>query len=227
MNLKILVIVAFVVLMIIISYFFVPNIFVPSESQSDSADEPKPRFASSSRHEIKNDQYERFILANKTTENYLLQMLSEFGELSGNDAYRLHRFDFGKTGDWYIIKVGKSIDFYTYHNLVAWFEGYEENPDTPQYSIGFSQCNGDSELDYVFYLDSSISTGDTEIGVFRNGDNLSIYVPESYEPNGNLRVTNETDITMAETVQFLLDNGLDILTIGSLEFEEHEIKMND
>ncbi|WP_186755958.1 hypothetical protein [Echinicola salinicaeni] len=173
---------------------------------------------------IQNLDYIRYIFAKHTSENYLLNMIKEYGELSGNEEFKLHNFWLGKIGDWHVIKVDESVDFYTYHNLVGWFTGYEENPDIPEYSIGYSKSKLDSKDDYIFYLDPNIDAGDTEIGAFENGKSFFIYLPNAYEPTGNLTVTNDLQVSLTETVEFLTTNGLDIKSIESLEFTKHQIK---
>lgn len=176
---------------------------------------------------IRNHDYNRFIFAKNTSEVYLLGMIKEYGEISGNGVHKVnHNFWLGKIGDWHVIKVGESIDFYTYHNLVGWFAGYEENPDIPEYSVGYSKNKSESKQDYIFYLDPNIETGDTEIGGFKNGQSFFIYLPDAYEPTGNLTVTNDFQVSLKETVEFLDTNGFDIKSIQSLKFSEHQIKMN-
>ena len=176
---------------------------------------------------IQNLDFSRYIFSKHTSEDYLLSMVKEYGELSGNEEFKLHNFWLGKIGDWHVIKVGESVNFYTYHNLVGWFTGYEENPDIPEYSIGYSKSKLDSKDDYIFYLDPNIEAGDTEVGAFENGKSFFIYLPDAYEPTGNLTVTNDLQVSLIETVEFLATNGFDIKSIESLEFTEHQIKMNE
>lgn len=176
---------------------------------------------------IDKQQYDRYILAYKTTSHYLLSMITEFGDLSGNEEYKIHKFLLSEIGDWYVIKVSKEINFFTYHNLVGWFKGYDENPDIPAYSFGYSINKIDSKQDYIFYLDPNIATGDTEIGGFNNGKSFFINLPSAYEPGGNLTITSDFKISMNETIEFLATNGFDIKVLDSLEFAEHQIKMNE
>lgn len=174
---------------------------------------------------VQKEDYNRFILAKNTSEDYLLRMIKEYGEFTGNEEFKIHSFWLGKTKNWHIIKVSESIDFYTYHNLVGWFTGYEENPAIPEYYIGYSKSKSDSKNDYIFYLDPNIEACDTEIGAFENGKSFFIYLPEAYEPTGNLTVTNDFQVSLSETVEFLTTNEFDIKSIESLEFTEHQIKM--
>jgi len=178
-------------------------------------------------YKIRNKDYDRFIFVKKTSEDYLLRMIKEYGELSGTKEFKEHSFWVAKSGDWYIIKVGKLTNFYTYHNLVCWFNGYEENPDIPEYSIGFSKNKFNSQQDYFFHLDPNIKLGDTEIGAFRNGKSFFIYLPEAYDEFGNLKITSDIKISVNEIIKFISNNGLDISIIESVEFVEHIIKMKE
>jgi hypothetical protein len=176
---------------------------------------------------VQNEAYNRFIFAKKTSTDYLLEMIKEYGELSGNEEFRMHSFWIAEIGDWHVIKVGNSVNFYTYHNLVGWITGYEENPDIPEYSIGFSKSKPDSKDDYIFYLDPNINAEDVEIGAFKNGKSFFVYLPDAYEPLGNLTVTNDFHVSLSETVEVLFKNGFDITTLESLEYAEHQIKINE
>lgn len=115
-------------------------------------------------YKIDKKDYYRYILLNKTTENHLINMIIEYGDLSGNQYYEEHNFEIAELNKWYIIKVPETIDFYVYHNLVGWFNGYEENLNNPQFSIGFSKHKLKSQKDYIFYLDPNNEYGDTHIG---------------------------------------------------------------
>jgi hypothetical protein len=175
--------------------------------------------------EIRKEDYQRYILTKKTHSKYLLEMIKEYGELSGNGKYQEHSFWLGINKDWHILKIGNSINFYNYHNLVGWFMGYEDNIAIPELSIGFAKHKSDSQQDYVFYLDPNISAGDTEIGTFRSGNPLYIYLPEAYEEFGNLTITNNHSMTMVETLKFISENGLEISLLDSIDFVEHRIRM--
>jgi len=194
---------------------------------NSQAGKKQPMSYSGNLYEIHNSEYSRMIFAKSTTEKYLIQMITEFGEMSGNEEFQLHSFWFGKSGDWHIIKVGETIDFYTYHNLVGWLKGYDKNPNTPKYSIGFSLNKIESSLDYIFYLDPNAPLGDREIGTFRNGKSFFIYLPEAFEEFGNLTITENFKLSWNDVVNFISKNGLNISKIESLNFIEHKIKMNE
>ena len=178
-------------------------------------------------YEIQNNEYNRMILAKKTTEEYLIQMISEFGAISGNEEFQIHSFWVGKSGDWHIIKVGETIDFWTYHNLVGWLKGYEVNPNIPEYTFGFACNKIDTTLDYIFYLDPDNEVGDTEIGTFINGKSFFISLPEAYEELGNLTITEDFQLSWNEIVDFISKNGFNISEVDLLDYNEHKIKMNE
>jgi len=177
--------------------------------------------------EINSEEYNRFILTKNTTENYLLEGIKEFGELSGNTEYEIYNYSIAQYGDWKIIKLEESVSFYDYHNIVGWLTGYNENTETPELSIGFAKNKTDSLDDYLFFLDPENEFGDTQIGTFRSEKSFSIYLPDAYEKYGNLTVKNDIIVSMQENIQFISDNGLDIEKVLSLKYAEYKIKMSE
>lgn len=152
--------------------------------------------------------YNRFILVKNTTEEYIKSMTSEHVALSGTDGdHYLAQFQILKEGDWFVVKVPQEIDFYTYHNLVGWYFGYDDNPDVPEYSIGFAEANKDINDSYMFYLDPDNEYGDAHIGVFKNGTTFTISLPDAYEKIGNITADKSLDINFEEIEYFLLENG--------------------
>jgi hypothetical protein len=196
------------------------------ESSGTQTELPTPY--SGTHYKIQSENYDRFIFVKKTSTNYLVGMIKEHGELLKSEEIKEHSFWIGKSGDRHVIKVGESVDFYNYHNLVGWLTGYEQKPGIPEYSsIGFSKNKSDSQQDYVFYLDPNIEYGDTEVGAFENGKSFFVYLPAAYEEFGNLTITNDVQVSIGELVGFLSENGFDISSIDSLEYVEHRIKMNE
>jgi len=176
---------------------------------------------------INSEKYNRFILAKNTTESYITKGIKEYGELSGNEEFKIYNFGIAQHGDWKIIKVEESVSFYVYHNLVGWLTGYEKNTAIPELSIGFSKNKTDSQEDYLFFLDPENEYGDTQIGTFRNGKSFSIYLPEAYEEYGNLTIKNEIQVSMKENTDYISEQGFNISDIDSLKYTEHKIKMNE
>jgi hypothetical protein len=195
------------------------------ETKDNASEQEKPTFGTLKN--IKSEDYSRFILTKSTNESYILKGIKEYGELSGNEEYKIYNFGIAEYGDWKIIKVDLSISFYVYHNLVGWLSGYEENTAIPELSIGFSKNKTDSQEDYLFFLDPENEYGDTQIGTFRNGKSFSIYLPEAYEEYGNLTISNEIQVSMKENMDYISEQGLNISDIESLKYTEHKIKMNE
>lgn len=184
-------------------------------------------FFSETLKKIDSKKYHRYILAKSTTEDYILKMIKEFGELSANKNYKEYRFGIATKGDWKVIQLEESLSFYTYHNLVGWLTGYEEDPDTPDLSMGFAKNKTEPKEDYIFYLDPNNEMGDTQIGVFNNGDSFFIYLPEAFEEYGNLTVTSDFEVSMKENIDYISGEGIDIEDISTLKFSYHKIKMVD
>jgi len=171
-------------------------------------------------------EYKRYIFTKNTSESYLLKMIKEYDELSSDDNSSYLSFELSNSGEWWIIKVGETVDFYTYHNLVGWFHGYEKNIDTPTLSIGFAKNEADPEKDYIFYLDPRVNAGDTAIGSFRNDKSFYIYLPDASEMNELIVTTNQIDITFDDFIKkTITNNGLDISKLDSLNYTEHKIKI--
>ncbi|NMH88062.1 hypothetical protein [Flavivirga algicola] len=195
------------------------------EAKDNTSEKEEPTLGTLKK--IKSEDYNRFILTKSTTESYILKGIKEYGELSGNEEYKIYNFGIAEYGNWKIIIVDKSISFYVYHNLVGWLSGYEENRAIPELSIGFSKNKTDSQEDYLFFLDPENEYGDTQIGTFRNGESFSIYLPESYEKYGNLTIKKEIQVSMKENVDYISEQGFNISDIESLKYTEHKIKMNE
>lgn len=175
--------------------------------------------------EIKRNEYNRFILTKNTTERYITKGISEYGELSGNEEYKMHNFGIAQHGDWRIIKIDHSISFYVYHNLVGWLTGYEDSSDIPELTFGFSKSKVDSQNDYLFFLDPHNAYGDTQIGAFRYGKPFAIYLPEAYEEYGNLTIKKGIKVSLNERINYISEQGFNISEIESLNYIEHNIKM--
>ena len=195
------------------------------EAKEDTAKQEKQTLGTIKK--IKSEDYDRFILTKSTTESYIINGIKEYGELSGNEEYKIYNFKIANYGDWKIIKVSQSISFYVYHNLVGWLSGYEENTAIPELSIGFSKNKTDTQEDYLFFLDPENEYGDTQIGTFRNGKSFSIYLPEAYEAYGNLTIKKDIQVSMRKNEDYIFEHGFNISDIESLKYSEHKIKMNE
>lgn len=173
---------------------------------------------------IDSKTYERFILLKDTNPGYIIRMIEEFGQLSGNEEYVYYDFGIAKEKNWYVVKLGTDVDFYTYHNLIGWLEGYEEVDGSPELSCGFAKS--EVEENYVAFRDSENEYGDTLVGGFENGKSFFIYLPEAYKEKGNLTITENIDVSMKDEIKYFKEEGLDIKRLESLNFEKHSIKFN-
>ena len=220
----------FVIITIIIGLLYFNKKVGGNHSEKDfQTDISSPKYnletQNDSLKKINSKDYKRYIFLKKTDTSYVLNMIKEFGELSGNEEYQIHRFWIAKHEDWKIVKLDKSINFYTYHNLAAWFLGYEENTNTPELSIGFARHETNLDESYIFYLDPNNEYGDTHIGVFNNFQSFKIYLPEAYEDYGNIILNEEVKLTMNQVKDFITKEGFDFSALKSSKFTEHQIKM--
>lgn len=170
--------------------------------------------------------YNRFIFVKNTTEDYIKSMTAEYGELAasdGNDFFA--QFGILKDGDWYVIKVPDNINFYIYHNLVGWYFGYDDNPNIPDYSIGYAESKKADEKSYLFYLDPDNENGDTHIGVFKDDKNFTIYLPESYEERGNIMASKKVVVRFKDVENFLIDNNFTMPSKKEMKFENFNVKI--
>jgi len=219
-------VIASVIVFILLKQFRRKNeISTTIENRNDKANEQEKPIPKTIK-QIKSEDYIRYILIKSTTESYILRGIKDYGELSGNEEYKIYNFGIAEQRDWKIIKVDQSLSFYIYHNLVGWLSGYEENIAIPKLSIGFSKNKINSQEDYLFYLDPKNEYGDTQIGAFRNGKSFSIYLPEAYEDYGNLTIKKEIQVSMRESMDYISEQGFNTSDIESLTYTTHKIKMN-
>lgn len=178
--------------------------------------------------EIQSSDYNRYILTKNTSKDYLLQKVKEFGEFTSTDNNSEQNIYLSNYGEWWILKVGKMVDFYAYHNLLRWLHDNKTIDDFSIFSIGFAKHETNSEQDYIFYLDSSVPVADTAIGAFKNGNAFYIDLPDAGGMNGFVIVTEELKISFDDYIQeTIINEGLDIVKIDSLNYTEHKIKMGE
>ena len=177
---------------------------------------------------VDSKNYDRYILTKTTTDSFIISMLKEYGEIMTveDDKYKTYNFGIANYENWKIIKVDSTLNFYSYHNIVGWLSGYDENPEIPEYSIGFAKNIHNAEKNYIFYRDPNWYD-DTQIGVFYSNKSFYIYLPSAYEEYGNLMITKDFKISVNETIDFAKRQGIDISKIESLKYFEHKIKMCD
>ena len=168
---------------------------------------------------IQPGSYNRMILLKSTTEEHLVRKITEYGALYWTAHAQMHSFKIARSGDWHVIKVGDSVSFYSYHQLVAWLSSHE-------YAIGFANHKGDPACDYIFYLDASRPFRDTEIGVFRNEASFFIFLPEANDVYGNIMLTGAFRLSWNDAVGRLMSSGLDISRNEMLSYQDYAIKLS-
>lgn len=205
-------------------YIRSPNPETIQATSQPTISERPPTPYSGTAYQIKENEYAtRLIISKKTSPAYILNSLKSYGELSGSEEYKEHSFGIGALGDYLVLKVGRTIRFSTFHNLVGWVGGHEPHPYRPEVSIGFAQHITDPEKDYACYIDPNIKSEDTGIGAFRNGDSFFIYLPDAFEEDNALTITSDLDLSMSELID---ENGLNIQTLTALKSTPYSIRIN-
>jgi len=139
---------------------------------------------------IRMSDYTKFILVHKSKTESVLKKLVDYGDLyAGYKIY--YDIKYYETKNWIIIKFPKEFTFYDYHNLVGWLNGIAGDKNKPDIVLAVS-INEVKESNSYYALLSNNLEGDTLIGVFRDGIGFSIYLPESFEANGNIRIEGKS-----------------------------------
>lgn len=87
-----------------------------------------------------------------------------------------------------VVKCPSDIDFYEFHNLVAWLCGTGEHSFKEIY--GMASMHEDEQQSYYVKLDATESMGDQLVGAMKNGSQFTIYLPEAYVEGGNITLVN-------------------------------------
>jgi hypothetical protein len=174
---------------------------------------------------IESDAYQRFILAENTTYEYMLSATSEYCALASEDNFTEHYFGFTKHKEWVIVLIPKSISFYTYHNLIGWFWGYGQDAPIPTEVYGVALHESDSLLNYYAELDQSSMYGDELIGGFQNGDCHHINTPEAFEEGGNIKLTAEVTCNYTEIKSLFKEMEYDLNRLPSRDYKLEKIEL--
>ena len=216
-----------IIIAVLVFTFFKFGHLFKDVSSNNLAEEMELKTYSGIKKPINSNEYSRYILAKNTNPIFLKRMIKEYGEISGSENTAEKTFGFTKLNQWYIIKIDSTISFYFYHNLVAWFNGYDDNPSIPEVVIGFSTHYSNPKEDYLFHLDPTNNNGDTQIGAFRNEEDFFAYLPEAYDVTGNIELTEEVEFSFDEIAQLLSKESLSIDRIKELEFKTEIITITD
>ena len=176
--------------------------------------------------DINSRHYQRILLVQNTSVDYLLGMLREFGSLSASNTYDDHLVRIAQHGNWHVLVFDEKASFFYYHNLVGWLFGYEDGPNVPKNVTGYSIHKFNQQRSYLFYLDPKTASGDTAVGTLESGESFFIYFPESHHEMGNLAITADVNVSMPENKRYLSDNGMDLTVIGNLVYQEHPVRIH-
>lgn len=200
-----------------------------AQAVGSASSDPRPKArpkAQPTARPIKSDEYQRWILVQGTTEAYLLRMISEYGALYPSGESLDYQFEVAQHNGWHALLVDQRLSFYVYHNLVCWLVGYEDSPELPKRSVGFAHSALRADDDYLFYVDPESEAGDTEVGVFRSGEGLSVYLPEAFEAQGNMITQAEPTRSFKEEEEALTRAGIELSSLAQLSATPHKVRMS-
>jgi hypothetical protein len=173
---------------------------------------------------INSTDYERYFVLKGVSQEYLIDKIQEYGSMFGTDAQTSYDFDFASVDGWEIVKVDSELDFYYYHNLIAWFLGIDGQTEYPDLSLGVGINKTDDTKSFVTFIDPNNFWGDTEIGLFNDGTEFFVYLPDAYEKQGNLTVIDEKETSFKNLEDYFVTVGFDITVLENpLEFETTQI----
>jgi len=183
----------------------------------------KNRTSDDSHKCINMSDYNNYIFMSNSTEDYLIKQINSFDfELNDEGA----RLEYKINDKGYIfIKCFEDITFYDYQNFATWLLGLESYDDKPDLTVAISLHKFDDRLSYYGILDND-SDGDKVIGVFNNGDRFSIYLPDCFHDNKNIK--NEyNDLLIVGVKEYMNSLGVDIdCLIKDLESYSKYININ-
>jgi len=174
---------------------------------------------------IESNDYRRFILAENTTSEYIFSATSEYCALSGGTNYNEHYFGFSTFEGWEIILIPRSIDFYTYHNLIGWMWGYGQDAPIPTHVYGVALHESDSLLNYYVELDKSSMFGDELVGGFQNGDCHHINMPEAFDEGGNIKISSKVSCSYSEIKELFIQLDYDLKRLPTRDYSLKQIKL--
>jgi hypothetical protein len=170
---------------------------------------------------VKNQNYERYILCKGVTENYAAAKIASYP----GDKGAKYNIGFATANDWLLIKFDEQISFNAYHNLVTWLMGMQEDNVVPGSVIGIALHKANKNESYIQYNDTGNTWGDTNIGFFEDGRQFFIYLPESTEKEGNLKLSTEKLMDTLTIAQFLKSRHIPFGTGGNPPFVQRTIEL--
>lgn len=169
---------------------------------------------------------QKYLILENTSLDYILKMIKQYGGLLGDTTNQAeYNFKIGQINQWFVIESDSSLGSYEYYNLQSWFYGFEENTETPSFTMGFYKGNKTDNKSYFFYTDLEKTASDVAVGVYSTNENFTIYLPEGYEEHA-LKINKEKALNFSEIKNELKNNGLDIAKLKEIEFKNYKIKIN-
>jgi hypothetical protein len=223
-----------IAILIIGLYFYLQKSF-RSKGEISTAP-PLPEKAKSAHIPIKPLEYHRFIAVEQTNKECILRMLKSMAALARKETpeqlekiahpeeFEIRNFGFARQGEWLILKIDPATEFYFYHNLVAWFDGCDSGIDCPDKVIGLARHINESAKDYVFFMDPANAYGDAVVGAFREGPPFSVYLPEAYDTDGNMKSKPNLILTFDRVMRPYRADGVNELVWDTLNFEKEEVR---
>ncbi|MCC5916562.1 MAG: hypothetical protein JJU02_04460 [Cryomorphaceae bacterium] len=170
------------------------------------------KYQSSESVEIVSGLYDRYYVVNNIDKAQLREAINELTAKFGNHEDEKLHYKIGFTNNCIILKIHDAIDFYIYHNLIAWIKVVDKSVA----AVGYSAHKTDPVLDYNFVLDPKEPAGDTVIGRFQNGDHFSLVLPAAFY--GRLLKKSKVNYHFDEHKAFA-DLDFDKATFEKMDFQ--------
>lgn len=166
--------------------------------------------------------YDRFILVKGISKDEIIFRTQEFGKISGNIEYTFHQFEFAVSDDWIIVKLDSKTDFFTYHNLIGWYLGFDEK-NKPTYSIGLAHHKLDSSQDYVCFIDLEEENKENLIGTLRKDFRFRILLTKADRDKTYLRRSFEFHLSFDNVLKIISEKGLVFSNLNEFKFSSCQI----
>lgn len=159
-------------------------------------------------HRINFDIYEKSLITKGFAIDQLKKAIQEHLEMC-EEPIDVEDFEIEAKADtqWWWIKCPHMISFYSFHNLIGWLTC--DNPSKGIKEVyGLAKHQQDDWQSYYAHRDKDNRWGDTVIGVLNSSQAFSIYLPESYEEEGNM-VFSKQGITTVGIRNLYQELGID------------------
>lgn len=139
---------------------------------------------------VKMDAYKKVIILKRKTDEGIVEMIQEQIEVT-DEPIKAEQYQVSMTydGEWVKVACPDELSFYGFHNLIAWFDGCKVDQHSSEVIIGLAIHKSNDDQSYYALSDLKNECGDTVVGVMNSGKHFSVYLPESYEEEGNMMMT--------------------------------------